>query len=181
MDKPWHRNFFSFLHKPAVIVPTSADRTDPEVQFDLGAKLACGRGVAPDYAQAAEWYRKAAAQNHSLAQFNLGIMYARGQGVAPDAVESLMWFGKAAQLGDAGAQYKLGEHCQRASFKQLPAAAAESRIEAYKWYRLAAAQGYDKSETAYATLTLNMNRTDVATGNKRVAAFQIEKPQLPQG
>jgi hypothetical protein len=59
----------------------------------------------------------------------------------------------------------------------LPADASESRIEAYKWYRLAAAQGYQGSERAHATLTFNMTRADVAAGNQRVAAFEIGKPK----
>jgi hypothetical protein len=54
----------------------------------------------------------------------------------------------------------------------------ESKIEAYKWYRLAVAQGYRDSDTASATLVANMTRADVATGNRRVAAFKIERPQL---
>ena len=153
---------------------------DAEVQFGMGLKFATDAGAAQDYGQAAEWYHKAAEQNHSLAQFNLGVMYAQGQGVARDAAQSAMWFGKAAQLGDAGAQYRLGDHCQRASFEQAPAEALESRIEAYKWYRLAAAQGYQDSEKAWVTLSLNMTRADVVAGNQRVAAFEIGKPNSPQ-
>ena len=150
------------------------DEGNAEVQFILGLKFASGKGAAQDYAQAAEWYRKAADQNHCLAQFNLGMMYAQGQGVARDAAQSLTWFGKAAQQGDAGAQFNLGNSCHHASFRQVPEDASESRIEAYKWYRLAAAQGYQGSEMAYSTLTINMTRADVIAGNQRVAAFQIK-------
>ena len=156
------------------------DYGDAEAQFGMGLKFAADTGAAQDYGQAAKWYRKAAAQNHSLAQFNLGVMYARGQGVDRDAVQSAMWFGKAAQLGDAGAQFYLGNSCQRASFEQAPAEALESRIEAYKWYRLAAAQGYKDSAKAWSYLTLNMTREDVAVGNQRVAAFAIGKSNFPQ-
>ena len=151
------------------------DFGDAEVQFGMGLKFATDTGAAQDYGQAADWYLKAAAQNHSLAQFNLGVMYAQGHGVARDAAQSAMWFGKAAKLGDAGAQFHLGDSCQRASFKQAQAEASESRIEAYKWYRLAAAQGYRDSEKAWTTLILNMTRADVVVGNQRVAAFEIGK------
>jgi len=154
-----------------------ADYEDMEVQFSMGLKFASGQGAGLDYARAVEWYRKAAEQNHSLAQLNLGMMYAHGQGVARDAVQSRLWLDRAAQQGDAGAQFHLGDHCQRASFRQAPADASESRIEAYKWYRLAAAQGYQGSEMAHATLTLNMTRADVAAGNRRVDAFEMEKPR----
>ena len=157
------------------------DYGDAEVQFGMGLKFATDTGAAQNYGQAAEWYHKAAAQNHSLAQFNLGVMYARGQGVARDAAQSAIWFGKAAQLGDAGAQFNLGDSYQRASFGQAPAEASESRIEAYKWYRLAAAQGYEGSHTGYETLAFSiMTRGDIAEGDQRVARFQVEKRKHQQ-
>jgi TPR repeat protein len=149
---------------------------DAEVQFKQGLKFAAGSGASPDYVKAAEWYLKAAAQNHFLAQFNLGMMYAHGQGVRRDSAQSRMWLDKAAQQGDAAAQFHLGNNCQRASFSQSVPDAAESRIEAYKWYRLAAAQGYQGSELAHATLTLTMTRADIVAGNQRMAAFQPGKP-----
>ena len=182
MDKSPQHKMFSPSQKPALeMARPKADYEDAEVQFGMGLKFASGKGAALDYVQAAEWYRKAAEQEHSLAQFNLGMIFAKGQGVPPDAVQSRLWLGKAAQQGDAGAQFHLGDNCQRASFRQKPEDASESRIEAYKWYRLAAAQGYHGSEMAYATLTLNMTRADVAAGNQRAAAFEIGKPKPGRG
>jgi len=144
--------------------------------------IASGVGATQDYVQAADWYRKAAEQNHSLAQFNLGTMYANGQGVAKDDAQSMIWFGRAANLGDAGGQYKMGRSCQRASMDGLPADAPEARIEAYKWYQLSAAQGYKNSEGAYVTLTFKMTRADVAEANARVAKFSVvKKLKPPQG
>ncbi len=178
MDESSQHRMFSSPPKPVLETdPPGAGCEDAEVQFRLGLKCASGKGAALDYAQAAEWYRRAADQNHFLAQFNLGMMYAQGQGVARDTVQSRLWLGKAAQQGDAGAQFHLGDNCHRASFTQLPADASESRIEAYKWYRLAAAQGYRGSEMAHAALTINMTREDVAAGNRRVAAFETGKPK----
>ncbi len=178
MDESLQHQMFSPPQKPVLETdPPEADGEDAEMQFRLGLKCASGKGSALDYPQAAKWYRKAAEQNHFLAQFNLGMMYAQGQGVARDTVQSRLWLDKAAQQGDAGAQFHLGDNCHRASFRQLPADASESRIEAYKWYRLAAAQGYRGSEMAHAALTLNMTREDVANGNQRVAAFEMGKPK----
>jgi TPR repeat protein len=151
--------------------PPDAPAGDAESQFDQGVKFASGQGAAQDYAQAAACYRKAADQSHPLAQFNLGIMYAEGHGMAPDAAESLVWFGRSARLGDAGAQFKMGDNCYRASLWQMPPDDAESRIEAYKWYRLAAAQGYKGSEASFSSLSLKMTWEDVAASNARVAAF----------
>ena len=91
--------------------------------------------------------------------------------MVPDAAESLVWFGRSARLGDAGAQVKLGDNCYHASLRQTPQDATESRIEAFKWYRLAAAQGYEGSEASFASLSMKMTWEDVAAGNARVEAF----------
>ena len=177
MKESWYRKMFSHPQNPDPEgMPTGTNYGDAEVQFNMGLKFANGAGATRDYALAAESYHKAADQSHSLAQFNLGMMYAHGQGVSRDAAQAVMWFGRAARLGDAGAQFNLGESCHRASLQGARKDAPESRIEAYKWYRLAAAQGYLDSETAYTTLTLNMTREDVAAGNRRVAEFHVEKP-----
>lgn len=161
------------------MVPAKVDYSDAEVQFSLGLQCASRADAAKDYAQAADWYRKAAEQNHGLAQFNLGTMYANGQGVDKDDVQSAIWFSRSANLGDAGSQYNLGKSCQRASMDGSPDNAPEARIEAYKWYQLSAAQGYKKSEGAYITLTFKMTHADVAEANKRVAEFTVTKELKP--
>ena len=176
MENPWYRRLFSDSQKPvsATIAPNT-DYADADVQFGMGLKFANGAGTATDYAQAVEWYRKAADQSHPLAQFNLGMMYAKGQGVARNDAESVSWFCKAARQGDAGAQFYLGKSCHRASLTGMPEGATESRIEAYKWYHLAAAQGYRGSVTACTPVILGMTHADVAVADRRVAAFMVEK------
>jgi TPR repeat protein len=175
MEKSWYRKMFP---PPPVPQPetlrTDASNDNADVQYGLGVKFANGKGADQDYAQAAEWYRKAAEQSHPLAQFNLGVMYAHGQGVARDDAQSADWFDKAAQQGDAGAQYHLGKSCHRASLR-VTENAPECRIEAYKWYQLAAAQGYQGSHAACAAVILHMTREDVAAGDARVAGFTPTK------
>jgi uncharacterized protein len=170
MDKSWYRRLFSPAHQPDLqTTEAKADAGDVDAQFRLGLKYANHEGT-PDYAQAGQWYLKAADQNHALAQFNLGMMYAHGQGVKRDDARSVMWFRKAAQQGDAGAQYNLGMSHYRASVWGLPQDAPESRIEAYKWFHLAAEQGYHGSAEARVSVNLTMTREDVVEGNRRVAA-----------
>jgi len=171
MDKLFFRRLFSRPQKPAVETnETRAGLGDAQAQFNLGVRFA-GEGAAQDYAQAAHWYRKAADQSHPLAQFNLAIMYAAGQGVPRDEAQSRLWMQKAADRGDAGAQYNIGMKLHRASLDGLPEAAPESRILAYKWLQLAAAQGYRGSEEAWAFVAMSMTREDVAEGGRRIAAF----------
>jgi len=180
MEKSWYRKMFSPAQKPdREETQSTADYENAEVQFRMGLKFA-GEGPAQDYVQAAEWYRKAAGQSHTLAQFNLGMMCANGQGMARDDAQSVIWFTQAAQSGDAGAQFNLGRNFHRASFIELPPAATQSRIEAYKWYHLAAAQGYVGSAAAGTTLIHNMTRDDVTAGDLRVAEFERTQPRPVQ-
>ena len=58
-----------------------------------------GQGVRQDYAQAEQWYRKAAEQGNAGAQFNLGLMYAKGEGVRQNYKIAKEWFGKACDNG----------------------------------------------------------------------------------
>jgi TPR repeat protein len=174
MDKPFFRRLFSRHQKPAAVTTETtesrAGHGDAEAQFSLGLRFA-GQGATQDYGQAVQWYQKAADQSHAMAQFNLGIMYAAGQGVDRDEAKSMGWMQRAADLGDAGAQFHIGMKHHRASFDELPEAASESRIQAYKWLQLAAAQGYRSSEASWAFVALNMTREDVADGSRRIAAF----------
>jgi TPR repeat protein len=158
---------------------TRAGQGDAEAQFSLGVRFA-REGAARDYAQAAHWYLKAADQSHPLAQFNLAVMYGAGQGVPRDEANSRLWLQRAANLGDAGAQFNLGMKLHRASLEGLPALAPESRIQAYKWLRLAAAQGYRGSEAASVFVVLGMTREDVVDASRRVAAFVPGQPNRPE-
>ena len=152
-------------------IVTQAERGDANAQFSLGLRFANGKGPGLDYAQAAQWYLKAARQSHALAQFNLGVMYAEGQGMPVDKHQSLLWLGRAAELGDAAAQHRLGiaHHC--ASLERFPMNASESRIEAYKWLKLADDKGYRDSDMACGRVVLQMSQEEVTDGNRRVADF----------
>jgi TPR repeat protein len=98
-------------------------------------------------------------------------MYANGHGVSHNDSAAEMWFGRAAQQGDAGAQHNLGKSCYRASIRGLPQNMTELRIEACKWFILAAAQGYLGSSTARDAVVLKMTHEDVAEATQRVVKF----------
>lgn len=155
-----------------------AEQGDADAQFGLGLRYGAAQGVSQDFVQAAEWYRKAANQNHVLAQFNLGLMYAKGQGMPRDDAAALVWIRKAAEAGDAGAQFNMGTRYHRASLDGLQMDAAESKIEAFKWLHLAAAQGYRGSAAAFEMVTLTMSLQEVTEGNQRAATFAVGRPVL---
>ena len=80
-------------------------------------------GQAPDYGEAARWFRLAGALGVRDSQYNLAVLYARGLGVAQDLRQSWMWFSLAAAQGDADAARKRDEVAGKLDPAQLSAAA----------------------------------------------------------
>lgn len=153
-------------------VQSRAEGGNADAQFSLGVHCASNKETA-DYPLAIEWYLKAAEQNHVLAQFNLGVMYANGQGVLPSEHEAEIWFDRAARQQDPGAQHYLGMSHYRASFKGTPRQVHESRIEAYKWFALAAALGYQNSDSTRDQIALKMSHEDLAEAALRIDKFLL--------
>ena len=58
-----------------------------------------GLGVWEDKAEAARWYRLAAAQGNADAQNSLGWMYRYGEGVPEDYINAHIWFNLAGVNG----------------------------------------------------------------------------------
>jgi len=77
--------------------PPSKDM--PTVSVTSVSCMQTGRGAMQDYAEAIQWYRKAAEQGHANGQCNLGVMYANGRGVMQDYAEAIQWYRKAAEQG----------------------------------------------------------------------------------
>ncbi|WGZ92869.1 MAG: tetratricopeptide repeat protein [Candidatus Thiothrix putei] len=90
-------------------IPTDALAGDVAAQFKLGLMYRTGDYVVQDYAQALEWFGKAATQKYIAAYRELGEMYFSGYGVKDDKGYALQWFRKAALRGDVAAQVKLGK------------------------------------------------------------------------
>ena len=84
-----------------------------------------------DYAEAANWYRKAAEKGCATALHSLGAMYENGRGYDLGFVEAIKHFRKAAERGDRDAQFLLGVMYQHSS-----------DLEAANWYHKAAEQGH---------------------------------------
>jgi localization factor PodJL len=81
-------------------------------------------GGKPDYATAAEWFRKAGGFGIRDSQFNLGILYARGLGGPQDLGQAWLWFSLAAQQGDADSARKRDDIAAKMDPATLKAAAA---------------------------------------------------------
>lgn len=77
---------------------------DADAQFNLGQAYKLGRGVPQDLAQAADWFGRAARQNHLQAQDNLGlVLYDMG-----NKSDALPWLQQSAERGEPRAQFVMG-------------------------------------------------------------------------
>jgi TPR repeat protein len=112
-----------------------AERGDDGAQFNIGLMYHFGRGVAKDYKEAANWYRKAAEQGYAEAQLALSLMCCLGEGVTQDYKQAVKWCRKAAEQGLAEAQCLLGLMYHKG--RGVP----QDNKEALKWYSKAAQQG----------------------------------------
>src|SRR2546428_9247682 len=112
-----------------------ADSGDADAQVNLGLLYGKGEGVPQDFAQARQWWQKAAAQGDAQAQVNLGLLYAKGEGVPQDFAQARQWLEKAAAQGNAQAQ--VGRGLLYANGEGVPQDFAQAR----QWYEKAATQG----------------------------------------
>lgn len=108
---------------------------DVEAIFLMGTANDEGLGAGADAAEAARWYRRAAARHHVLGAHNLGNLYLAGRGVEQNDSEAVIWWLRAARTGDAITQLRLGE-----SYEQGRGLTADLQMAA-EWYRRAAALG----------------------------------------
>jgi localization factor PodJL len=99
------------LLPPAAVGPHSlriaAASGDPSAAFEVGARLAEGRGLPQDFEQAAAWYQRAAARGFAPAQYRLATLLERGLGVSSDPAGARTWYLRAAEQGHAKAMHNV--------------------------------------------------------------------------
>lgn len=113
----------------------AARKGDAVAQYKVGESYDLGQGVAQDYQEAVQWYRRSAEQGYAQAQFALAEMYKNGDGVAKDLAQAAHWYRLAAEQGNPGAQLLLGVLHESGLGVTL------DFKEAAKWYRRSAEQG----------------------------------------
>ena len=145
----------------------AAEQGHAAAQHHLGVMYANGEGAPQDFTEAILWLRKAAAQDYSTARYYLGVMYANGEGVPQNERDALAWFRDAAAGGDVPAMYMLGvmyadgAGTARAIVKR-PAGSTRGirsrgprwadKVEAHKWFSLAASHVDDEEQRFYAAI-----------------------------
>jgi localization factor PodJL len=144
---------------------------DPTAAYEIGVRFAEGKGIAPNFDEAAKWYDRASRAGVVPAIFRLGTLYEKGLSVKKDVDIARRYYMQAAERGNAkamhnlavldadgggkGANYKSGAQWFR---KAADRGVADSQYnlgilyargigveqnlaESFKWFSLAAAQG----------------------------------------
>lgn len=120
-----------------------AQSGDARAAFALAGLYAAGEGVKQNGAQAAEWYRKAAADGNAEAAWNLADLYIQGTLVPRDLEEALVYIQLAARSGNVRAQSELGRFYAE-GLANLPV----NKGEALYWWLQAAGAGDENAQTA---------------------------------
>lgn len=108
-----------------------------EAQCKVGDLYREGYGTPRDFAQAIEWYTKAAANGSTLAKLNLGIMCEEGEGrILKDFKKAYIYYLQAAERDNAEAIYRLGHLYKNGLGVNIDAA------QALLYYERAAKQGH---------------------------------------
>lgn len=96
---------------PATVGPLSlrlaAANGDPSAAFEVGARLAEGKGTTQNFKEAMTWYQRSAAKGFAQAQYRLGTLYERGLGVKADPGRARAWYQRAAEQGNVKAMHNL--------------------------------------------------------------------------
>ena len=142
-----------------------------QLQFDLARLYHEGRHLQKDIAQAAKWYRKAAAQGHTPAQINLAMMYIGGDGVKVDLAEARKWFTQAADQGDAEGQVALG------MMYALGQGVKADLVQAHKWVTLSSKSGNANATTALEQLTGKLSPEQLEVSAKLVKEWEDRRPK----
>jgi localization factor PodJL len=180
----------------------AAANGDPSAEFEVAARLAEGRGTGQDYAEALRWYQRSAAKGFAQAQYRVGTLYERGLGVAKDLERAKIWYQRAAEGGNVKSMHNLAVLTAGGARPNYAAAlpwflkAAEhglpdsqynlgvlvenglgieaDRVEAYKWYALAAKSGDGEAIERRDALISTLSAEELTSADERIAGFRAQ-------
>jgi hypothetical protein len=188
---------------PATIASASlrhaAANGEPAAEFEIAARYADGRGVAPDTAQAFIWYQRSAMHGYPPAQFRLGAYYERGLGTDKDIERAKLWYRRAAEKGHVKAMHNLAvlatgatppdfayaaQWFREAAERNLPDSqfnlamlyetgrgVPQNQAEAYKWYALAVRNGDLEASRRMDFVRGRLSQNELAAVEKAVATW----------
>lgn len=122
---------------------TQAQAGDVPSAVKTGDFYAQGLGVEPNGTQAAEWYRKAAAQGDTGAAWKLAQLYIQGTLVKQDYEEALPYLQLSAQAGNVAAQTELARF-----YSEGLGGLSASKGDSILWNLKASAMGNQEAQEA---------------------------------
>jgi localization factor PodJL len=177
---------------------------DPTAAYEVGVRFAEGKGVTPNYDEAAKWLDRAAQAGVVPAIFRLGTLYEKGLGVKKDVDIAHRYYMQAAERGNAKAMHNLavldadgaGKGADYKSAAQWFRKAADSGIadsqynlgilyargigveqnlaESFKWFSLAAAQGDADSGRKRDDIAKRLDPQSLAAARLAIQTFTPE-------
>ena len=126
----------------------------PWIQTGLGDIYLWGKGVEKNYAEALQWYHKAAQQDSGLAYYRIGCCYEQGLGVDKNLAEARNYFQKAADKKIQQAIAKLSNlNTDEIDISDLPSDMSNidlcRRADDYFYGRLSCKQDYKEAVRYY--------------------------------
>jgi localization factor PodJL len=119
---------------------------EPGAVYELGSRIADGRGIARDLPLAARLLEKAAEFGSAQAQYRLAGLYEKGMGVTRDGAQARKWYERAAEQGNAKAMHNLAVLLAEGSNGKPDYAVA------VEWFKRAAEYGIRDSQYNLAIL-----------------------------
>jgi localization factor PodJL len=139
---------------PALVGPFSlrlaATQGQPSAQYEVGRRLAEGKGLKQNLKQAVQWFQRSASGGFAMAQFRLGTLYERGVGVKSNLQRAKVWYSRAAEQGNVKAMHNLAVLIANGRGGSKPDYATARR-----WFTAAAERGLHDSQYNLAVLYEN--------------------------
>jgi localization factor PodJL len=182
----------------------AALKGDPTAAYEIGVRFAEGKGVAPNFDEAAKWYDRAAQAGVVPAVFRLGTLYEKGLSVKKDIDIARRYYMQAAERGNAKAMHNLavldadgggkGANYKNAAQwfrKAADRGVADSQFnlgilyargigveqnlaESFKWFSLAAAQGDADSIRKRDDIAKRLDAQSLAAAKLAIQTFTPE-------
>ncbi len=125
-------------------------------------------GLATDEAEARAWARRAAEAGDAKAMHFYAMQMYDGVGGARNRVDALNWLTKAASAGRVDSQYNVAQLLEKGDEGVAP-----NRVEAFKWYMIAARRGDQQALASVQRLTSGLSAADRRKAREAADAFTV--------
>ncbi|SJM46791.1 TPR repeat, SEL1 subfamily [Brevundimonas diminuta 3F5N] len=126
-------------------------------------------GLTADEAEARAWARRAAEAGDPKAMHFYAMQLYDGVGGTQNRAEALSWLTKAASAGRVDSQYNVAQLLEKGDQGVAP-----NRVEAFKWYMIAARRGDQQALASVQRLTSGLSAADRRTAREAADAFTAE-------